>query len=220
MTSIRLRDPEQRISAVLAAARGAVQGPEVSLRELLGALGEQGLLVFCALLAAPFLLPVTVPMMSTVLGVPMLLIAFAVMVSRVPWLPERLLARRLPGDTVRTVLGRVTGWALRFEHLVRPRWLALSGSARINVMNGGLLGAAVLTLMAPLPLVPFVNTLPAIAIVLLCFGMAERDGVVIALGWLVTLVSAAYVGGLLLLVLYAGMHSGQAFEALRRFLGY
>ena len=31
-------------------------------------LGEQGLLVFCGVLAAPFLLPVTVPGMSTVLG--------------------------------------------------------------------------------------------------------------------------------------------------------
>lgn len=216
MTSIRLRDPEQRISAVLAAAEGAVQGAEVSLRDLLTALGEQGLLVFCGILAAPFLLPVTVPMMSTVFGVPMLLIAFAVMVSRMPWLPDRLLARRLSGETVRTILRRVTGWALRFEHLVRPRWLALSGGPRINFVNGALLGVAVLTLMAPLPLVPFVNTLPAIAIVLMCFGMAERDGALIALGWLVTLVSAAYVGGLLLLVLYAGMHSDQAVEALRR----
>lgn len=216
MTSIRFRNPEVRISAALAAAEGAVGGPEISLRELFALLGEQGLLVFCAILAAPFLLPVTVPMMSTVLGLPMLLIAFAVMVSRVPWLPERLIDRRLAADTVRTMLRRVAGWARRFEHLVRPRLLALSGSARINAVNGGLLLVAVLALMAPLPLVPFANTIPAIAIMLLCFGMAERDGAVIALGWLVTAASAAYVGGVLFLALYAGMHHEQALELLRR----
>ena len=55
--------------------------------------------------------------------------------------------------------------------------------------------------MAPIPLVPFVNSLPALAIILLCFGMAERDGGVIVLGYLVTLVSAVYVGGLMILVL-------------------
>ena len=43
---------------------------------------------------------------------------------------------------------------------------------------------AVLLLMAPMPLVPFVNSMPALAIMLLCFGMAERDGGVIALGYL------------------------------------
>ena len=217
MTSIRLANPEQRISAVLAAAEGSVPGQTVALRDLLAALGGQGLLVFCGLLAAPFLLPVTVPGISTALGVPMLLIACSVMVNRVPWLPERVLAHTLAGDTVRLVLRRVTGWALRFEHLVRPRWLALTGGARINFMNGGLLVVAVLALMAPLPFVPFANTIPAVAIVLLCFGMAERDGAVIALGWLATLVSAAYVGGLLVLVLYAGLHADQALEALRRF---
>lgn len=217
MTSIRLRNPEQRISAVLAAAEGAVASDAVALRDLLAALGEQGLLVFCGLLAAPFLLPVTVPGISTALGVPMLLIAWSVMASRVPWLPERVLTHTLEGETVRLVLRRVTGWALRFEHLVRPRWLALSGGARIDMVNGALLIVAVLALMAPLPLVPFANTVPAVAIILMCFGMAERDGAVIALGWLATLVSAVYVGGLLLLVVYAGMHSGQAFEVLRRF---
>ena len=215
MTSIRIRDPEQRISAALAAAERTLPEPVVSLRDLLTALGEQGMLVFCAVIAAPFLLPVTAPGLSTALGIPMLLIAFAVMASRVPWLPERLLGRGLSSATVRMVLARVRGWALRFEHLVRPRLLALSGGKRINIVNGLLLVLAVLVLMAPLPLVPFANTLPAIAIMLLCFGMAERDGVVIALGWLATLVSTAYVGGILLLVVYAGMHADQALDVLR-----
>jgi hypothetical protein len=51
--------------------------------------------------------------------------------------------------------------------------------------------------------------------VLLCFGMAERDGILIALGWLATLVSVAYVGGLMVFVVYLGMHHERALEALR-----
>jgi len=215
VTGIRFHNPEVRISAALAAAQAAVRDPVVTLRELFALLGEQGLLVFCGVLAAPFLLPVTLPAMSAVFGAPMLLIGFAVMVSRVPWLPARLLDRRMPAGTVRQVLGKVRGWALRFEHLVRPRLLGLSGSATINVINGGLIIMDVLLLMAPLPLVPFVNSVPALAIILLCFGMAERDGVVIMLAYFVSLLALAYVGGLMLLVLYAGMHHEAALEVLK-----
>jgi len=215
MTGIRFHDPEVRISAALAAAKASVRDPVVSLRELLALIGEQGLLVFCAVLAAPFLLPVTLPAMSAVFGAPMLLIGFAVMASRVPWLPARLLDHRMPSGTVREVLEKVRGWALRFEHLVRPRLLGLSEGATINVINGGLIILDVLLLMAPLPLVPFVNSVPALAIILLCFGMAERDGAVIVLGYFVSLVSLAYVGGLMLLVLYAGMRYEAALEALK-----
>jgi hypothetical protein len=215
VSGIRFRNPEVRISAALASAEAAVTDSSVTLRDLLTLLGEQGLLVFCGVLAAPFLLPVTVPGMSTVLGLPMLLIGFAVMVSRVPWLPERLLNRSLPGATVRGVLARVRGWAERFEHLVRPRVLGLTGGRFVNFLNGALVIAAVVLLMAPIPLVPFVNSLPALAIILLCFGMAERDGAVILLGYLTTAVSAAYVGGLVLLIFYAGMRHEEAFEAVR-----
>ena len=216
MTGIRFRNPEVRMSAALAAAAGAVQDPGVTLRDLLGFLGEQGLLVFCGVLAAPFLLPVTVPGMSTILGLPMLLIGFAVMVSRLPWLPERLLNHSLPSPTVRKVLQKLQGWAERFEHLVRPRWLGLTGGRAINVVNGALVIAAVVLLMAPIPLVPFVNSIPALAILLLCFGMAERDGFVIVLGYALTVVSALYIGVLVYLVFYAGLHHEQVIEAVRR----
>ena len=203
------------MSAALAGAATAVRDPGVSLRELLAALGEQGLLVFCGVLAAPFLLPVTVPGMSTVLGLPMLLIGFAVMVSRVPWLPERLLNHSLPSTTVRGVLNKVRGWAERFEHLVRPRWLGLTGSRAVNALNGALVIIAVLLLMAPIPLVPFVNSVPALAVLLLCFGMAERDGLVIAIGYFMTLVAAVYVGGLIFLLFYVGLRHEQALEQLK-----
>ena len=215
MTAIQFRNPEVRMSVALAGAEATVRDPSVTLRDLLAMLGEQGLLVFCGVLAAPFLLPVTVPGMSTVLGLPMLLIGFAVMASRVPWLPERLLNRSLPAATVRSVLQKVRGWAERFEHLVRPRMLGLTGGRVINAVNGALVIVAVLLMMAPLPLVPFVNSLPALAIILLCFGMAERDGLVITLGYVMTLISALYVGGLIVLIFYAGLRHEQVLEMLR-----
>jgi hypothetical protein len=212
MTAVQFRNPEVRLSAALEATRAAVSGHKVTLRELLALVGEQGLLVFCAILALPFLLPVTIPFMSTALGLPMLMIGVAVVMNRVPWLPDRLIDHALPGETVQHVLDRAAHAADRFEHLVRPRLLALTDTAFANVVNGVVLVVAVLALMAPLPFVPFANTAPAIGIILLCIGMAERDGMVILLGHLVTLLAATFVGTLIYFAATAGSDPLAAWE--------
>jgi hypothetical protein len=214
MTAVQFRNPEVRLSEALESTRIAVTGHRVTLRELLGLVGEQGLLVFCAILAMPFLLPVSLPFMSTALGTPMLLIGVAVVMNRVPWLPERLLDHALPTETVQHVLERAGRAAGRFEHLVRPRLLALTAAPAVNSVNGVVLVLAVLLLMAPLPFVPFANTLPAVGIILLCLGMAERDGLVIVAGYVVSLVSAVYVGALLYFAAKAGSDPRAAWEAL------
>ncbi len=219
MTAVQFRNPDVRLSAALAATARAVQGHAVTLRELLGYVGEQGLLVFCAILAMPFLIPVSLPFMSTALGLPMLLIGVAIILGRLPWLPDRVLNHALPSDTVQQVLGRAQRAAERFEHLVKPRLLALTDSALVNSVHGVTLVVVVLLLMAPLPLVPFANTLPAIAIILLCLGIAERDGVLLMIGYVVALISTAYIGSLLWFVVHAGMNVEQVYGTVRGLLG-
>ena len=131
-----------------------------------------------------------------------------------PWLPDRLLDHTLPTATVLHVLDRAIRGADRFEHLVRPRLLRLTESAGINRFNGFVLVVAVLLLMAPLPLVPLANTLPGIAIILLCLGMAERDGGVVLLGHLATLVSTVYVAAVFWLATRTGRNFGEAWQML------
>ncbi|HQR23383.1 MAG TPA: exopolysaccharide biosynthesis protein [Steroidobacteraceae bacterium] len=206
MTAVQFRNTEVRLSEALAATAAAVRGHVVTLRELLGYVGEQGLLVFSAILALPFLIPVSLPFMSTALGLPMLLIGIAVIAGRLPWLPARLLDHELPSETVQHLLERATRMALRFEHLVKPRLPVLTGSGFVNSLHGVTLVTAVLLLMAPLPFVPLANTLPGIAIILLCLGIAERDGLLLVVGYFVALVSAVYIGSLMWLVVQAGMN--------------
>lgn len=218
MTSIHFRNAEVRLSEALATARDSVAGHRVTLRELLGLVGEQGLLVFCAVLAMPFLFPFSLPFTSTALGLPMLLVGIAVTLDRVPWLPDRLLDHALPGATVQRVLDRAARAADRFEHLVRPRVLGLTATPASNRVNGVVLVIAVLLLMAPLPFVPLVNTLPAVAVILLSLGMAERDGVVILVGYAVAFLSLVYVAAVLWLATTAGRNAGDIFDLLKEFM--
>ncbi len=215
MTGVHFRNPEVRLSVALNATRHAVEGHQVTLRELLALVGEQGLLVFCAILAMPFLLPVTLPFMSTALGAPMLLIGYAVTMNRVPWMPDRLLDHALPSATVQHVLARAARAADRFEHLVRPRLLALTGTPAVNAVNGVVLVVIVLAMMAPLPLIPLANTLPAVAIIMLCLGMAERDGLLLLFGHLVAVISVLYVGLLLYFAAKAGSNPQAILEMVR-----
>jgi hypothetical protein len=212
MTAVQFRNPEVRLSEALATARHAIEGHQVTLRELLLLVGEQGLLVFCAILAMPFLLPVSLPFMSTALGVPMLLIGYAVTMNRVPWLPDRVLDHALPSETVQHTLERAIRTFDRFEHLVRPRMLGLTATPRVNAVHGVVLVIAVIALMAPLPLIPLANTLPAIGVILLCLGMAERDGALLLLGHLVALVSVLYVGALFYFAAEAGSNPQAALD--------
>lgn len=219
MSRVHFRNPEVRLSAALESTRQAIAGHQVTLRELLAHVGEQGLLVFCAILAMPFLLPVSLPFMSTALGAPMLLIGYAVTMNRTPWLPDRLLDHALPSVTIQHVLERAVRAADRFEHLAKPRMLGLTGTPAINVVNGIVLVISVLALMAPLPLIPLANTLPGIAIILLCLGMAERDGWLLLGGHFVALVSLVYVGVLLYFVVKLGSDPRAALEAVQQLLG-
>lgn len=207
MKGPRLHDPETSVSATFTNAAAALPQPSVTVRELLALIGEQGLLLFCVFLGVPFLLPVAVPGTAVLFGALLMLVGIGVTLNRVPWLPERLLARPLNSVHVAKILRHGAGLFARIERLFRPRLLALTHGATFNRANGVMLVFAALLLMAPLPLIPLTNTLPAIGIILLAIGMAERDGAVVLVGYLATAISAVYIG----LLMYAAFWAGSAF---------
>jgi hypothetical protein len=217
LTSAELHNPETSLSVTFEKAADALPQPNVTVRALLELIGEQGLLLFCVFLAVPFLFPIAIPGTSTLFGVLLILVGAGVTMDRVPWLPDRLLARPLNSDHVAQVLRKSAGISRRFEHLIRPRILGLTHGATLNRMNGVVLVFAALLLMAPLPLIPLTNTLPAIGIVLLAAGMAERDGVCVIAGYVATLVAACYIGVLMFAVYVAGE---EVAERIRAFIGF
>ena len=66
------------------------------------------------------------------------------------------------------------------------------------------IGETVTALMAPLGLIPFSNTLPGIAILLLAAGISQRDGLVVLAGHVMVVLTIVYFAGLALLAYGAG----------------
>src|SRR5690606_28223447 len=137
----------------------------MTLGELLRVIGDEGLLVLSILLTLVFLIPVSIPGVSTVFGAAILLVGISRLSGRALWIPRRLAERPLPADRLRPALGRGMAWVRRLERISRPHRLpgVIDGRARMLVNNLAFVFAALL-LMAPFGFVPFSNTIPALAL--------------------------------------------------------
>lgn len=196
-------DTTTSLSETLNRTIDAIQGETVTLRELMLTIGEQGLLLLCAIAALPFLIPVSIPGVSTVFGGAIILLAIAITMNRLPWLPNRLLDRQLSTAKLIPALRKGANFVARTDRWVRPRALTLTAGPFMRI-NGLVLTFAGLLLMAPFGFVPFSNTAPAIGILLLTIGMLQRDGLFVLLGYLGTLLTVVYFSVLIYAALWAG----------------
>ncbi len=189
----------------------------LTLNRLLEQTEERGLLLIIILLCLPFVLPVSVPGMSTPFGLAIGLLALRLGRREPPHLPPRLGNRALPPKVKRIVLGGGMKFLRFIEKGIKPRhtnwmkWnLALLG-------NSALLMLMAFLLALPLPPVPpFTNALPSYAIILIAASMMEEDGVMIWAGYAVAVFTVAYFG------FWAGLiatHFVQWFEGARRLFG-
>ena len=201
----QIHDVEKSLSRSLRDAAGTLSGETASVRELLALIGEQGMLMFCIFLTIPFLVPVSIPGVSTVFGLLVILIGIGVATNRVPWLPSRLVDRRFPTGKLVPALEQGSRLLAKIERFLHPRWTVLTRGAAINRFNGLMIVLAGVLLMAPFGLVPFSNTLPALAALFLAAGMLEQDGLFVFLGYLWILATIVYFGALIAGAIAAGV---------------
>lgn len=184
---------EQSLRTQLEGIIARLPSGSMTLGELLAIIGDEGLLVLSILLTLVFLIPVSIPGVSTVFGAAILLVGLSRLSGRPLWVPARLAARRLPADRLRPALGGGMSWVRRLERISRPYRLSslVDGRAQQLFNNLAFIFAALL-LMAPFGFVPFSNTVPAIALLFYAVGFIQRDGVAVLLGHLATIGTVIY----------------------------
>lgn len=168
---------------------------QLTLGELLQVFGDEGLLLLTILLTLVFLIPVSIPGVSTVFGAAILLVGISRVFGRPLWLPAKLRARALPAARLRPALDGGLHWVRRLEKISRPyRLRGLVEGALPELFNNLAFILAALLLMAPFGFVPFSNTLPGLALLLYAIGMIQRDGTAIVLGHLANIGTIIYFG--------------------------
>ena len=165
----------------------------LTLGELLQVFGDEGLLLLTILLTLVFLIPVSIPGVSTVFGAAILLVGVSRLINRPLWLPQRVKHKALPAARLRPGLTAGLVWVRRMEKISRPHRLRLfvDGPGQ-GVINNLAFILAALLLMAPFGFVPFSNTLPALALLLYAIGFIQRDGGAILLGHLANIGTIVY----------------------------
>lgn len=177
----------------------------ITLSELIHLVGKDGLLILAGLLTLVFLIPVSIPGVSTVFGAAILLIGLSRLSGRELWVPKRLKHRVIGTRKLRPLLRKALPWMVRIERVSRPnriQWLVANGPIQYLNDAGLVLGAVLL--MMPFGLIPFSNTFPAVALLFLAIGLLQRDGVCVLLG---------HVGNLFTMVYFALLIGGGGLAA-------
>lgn len=170
---------------------------DMSLNQMLARTADRGPYGLIILLCLPFMAPVSLPGISNVFGVVIILLAWRIFHGQPARLPRRVGDRNVEGKVLAKII-RASIKVLRFiERFTKPRgpgWLRSVTGRRFNasvLIFGGML------LAAPIPpIIPLSNFAPAVGIILIAAAMMEEDGIVIWFGYAATLIATAYVGAL------------------------
>jgi hypothetical protein len=191
----------RRLREILAEIAGR-SDPELRLGELIEAMGDRGHGLLIAALALPNLLPLYLPGLSAVFGLPLVFVALQLVLGRDRlWLPQALLRRAIARAHVARMAAALAPWLAGLERALKPRWPEVVGPASERL--AGLL-AVLLGLLLSLP-IPLTNIPLAAPLVLLGLALAEEDGlmlvIALALGAIVAAIVLALSGALFLATL-------------------
>ena len=172
------------------AKTGAEDPRPLTYKTLVAQLGEQGLGIIAILFALPSALPISaIPGFSFIFGLPIVLVAIHLIIGRHEfWLPKKLASKTIDKEKFMRIIKKTLPYLRYVERLSKPRWGFFS-SPMMERAHGLLLLLLSLLLLLP---IPFSNFIFAALIICLGFGIAEKDGVFLGLG---------YLGGILYMAL-------------------
>ena len=170
----------------------------ISIRTLLTSLAGRGYAVLLIILSIPFCFPINIPGFSTPFGIALAFIGFRIACAKRPWWPKRVLDINIPSKRLTKLVEKAIIVVQGLRKVLYPRINILVNHPVIRRLNGILIALLAILLSFPLP-IPMTNMLAALPI--LCFGIGklEDDGLVILVGYVLSLLCFAYFIALYLL---------------------
>jgi hypothetical protein len=162
---------------------------QLTIRAFLEGLETRSYPFIVAALVLPNCIPTGIPLLSTVTGIPMVLVVVQAFLGRVsPWLPESIGRRSIARGKLQDFLARMHPRLERIESAIHPRHAWWVTGIRRRLLH---VACAVIIAILALP-IPFDNLFAAWAILFFCLALLEDDGLMAMLGWLLTVVTLAW----------------------------
>lgn len=166
------------------------ESESVSVAEIIDALDARSFGLAVLLFSLPSVVPMP-PGIPTVVGIILLIVSVQMVFGREDlWLPGILSKRTFPR---KALVGAFEGLAPRLawlERLMKPRLLFMTGKLG-TILIGVVVLIMAVVLILPLP--PGGNFPPALACAVLGMGLVQRDGVVVLLGLVGSIVAMVVV---------------------------
>jgi len=177
----RTQSSEQRLSEIFARTLDANADGVVVLGEVLDKAGDRGYGFLLILLAIPAFIPILPPGTSGVLGALMSIVALQMLVGlKQPWFPKRWRNKVLSPKVVQALQTRGVAILRQIERVSHPRGRRLTRNGLILRLSALVVIALALVLSSPMP---FMNTLPALGVLLIGVGLANHDLYFLSAGW-------------------------------------
>jgi hypothetical protein len=167
----------------------------LSIGDILAQTSERGFSLLIVLLVLPFLSPVMPPGLSTISGFGCILIGSQMALGiRKLWLPRKIyrfkFSSKFSSQLLKS-LGKITKLLTKF---VRPRIAKITENPYVWRVNGICIAWLAILLSLPISFIPFTNTIPAIAILILAIATLEADGLLLGIGYALTAINTLLFG--------------------------
>lgn len=165
--------------------------PSLSIQEILDALSGRGRFFVLLFLSFPFCQPLQIPGMAIPFGILISLIGLRFALGKGVCLPKKLLVKRFSSKKIEKILNRFFKIMKKMKRFIHPRLKAFCGFKGQKVLNGCLFFLLGILLALPLP-IPLSNLSAGWAIFLLSLGVLKDDGLLVLLGYSVTLLTCLF----------------------------
>jgi hypothetical protein len=194
----------RRLSQIFRDLAQTARGP-ITIGQVRDAMGDRSFAALLVLFAAFNLLPLP-PGATLIFGVPLILVSAQMVLGyQTAWLPRALLDKSIDAGRFRDASAKLVPRLEWLERLIKPRHWPFARDHADRIIGSV---ALVLAIAVFLP-IPLGNWLPAFATAIIGLALSERDGLFLAVGILVGVVSLLIIG---VVVGAAGMLASAAFD--------
>lgn len=183
-------DGHRSVAAILAEMAESWPEERITLGDFVEVLGERGYGLLMLVLTLPNVVPIYLPGLSAVTGLPLAAVALQMAIGRRrPWLPEFLLRRSIARSDFQRVVKRVLPWLARVERVLRPRLQQFAHGPAERLIG---LACMLIALLLSLP-IPLTNIPLAIPVALFSLGVLQRDGVATLIAAVAAVAATAFM---------------------------
>lgn len=158
------------------------------ISEIIEEFHENGILLAIIFFSLPIAVPLPYPPgFTTIIGVPLVVLSIQLLMgSTKVWLPEKVNNYELKNSTLIMICNKVVPIIISIERYVKPRF-SFAKTIYTHQFVGFI--SLISAILVALP-IPFTNAMPALGITIMTLGLLNRDGVVIIMGFIVSIIGA------------------------------